>query len=398
MLDPGPDFAKTPAQTVAVLRRLDALHALGRPVLLAVSRKDFLGAITGRGPRERGAGTLAAVGRASTPARTCCASTTSPRRPTSSPSGRSLRGERELGARTRASTPRPLSAGRASLLRAHGCRPLRTTRPGCRPTHTEGGPHVSVLDRSALEESPLADLHLLANELGVDGFRRLRKADLIDAILARQAGDDAGADAEVAADDAEARRAPRPRRAPRRRAPRPTPSADADAERRGRARRGGRGRRDRRGRAGARAAAGAAAAAVAAAAATRPATARPRRARAARRARGRGPRRRGRRRAARQRLGLRAPRPAGADRRRRLRLRRAGQALRARLRRPRRRPGARAAPLGALPVAGPRRHDQRPPGRRGRRGHAASRTCPPRSRPSASSSAPRTRPSRRSSG
>jgi dihydropteroate synthase len=62
VLDPGPDFAKTPAQTVAVLRRLDVLHALGRPLLLAVSRKDFLGAITGRPPRERGAATLAAVG------------------------------------------------------------------------------------------------------------------------------------------------------------------------------------------------------------------------------------------------------------------------------------------------------------------------------------------------
>jgi dihydropteroate synthase len=61
LLDPGPDFAKTPAQTVAVLRRLDVLHALGRPVLLAVSRKDFVGAITGRAPRERLAGTLAAL-------------------------------------------------------------------------------------------------------------------------------------------------------------------------------------------------------------------------------------------------------------------------------------------------------------------------------------------------
>jgi dihydropteroate synthase len=37
------------------------VRALGRPVLLAVSRKDFLGAITGRGPRDRGAATLAAV-------------------------------------------------------------------------------------------------------------------------------------------------------------------------------------------------------------------------------------------------------------------------------------------------------------------------------------------------
>jgi dihydropteroate synthase len=61
VLDPGPDFAKTPAQTVAVLRRLDAVRALGRPVLLAVSRKDFLGAITGRPVAERGAATLAAI-------------------------------------------------------------------------------------------------------------------------------------------------------------------------------------------------------------------------------------------------------------------------------------------------------------------------------------------------
>jgi len=61
VLDPGPDFAKTPAQTVAVLRDLDRLHALGRPLLLAVSRKYFLGAITGRPPAERLAGTLAAA-------------------------------------------------------------------------------------------------------------------------------------------------------------------------------------------------------------------------------------------------------------------------------------------------------------------------------------------------
>jgi dihydropteroate synthase len=62
VLDPGPDFAKTPAQTIAVLRRLADLHALGRPLLLAVSRKDFVGALTGRAPRERLAGTLAAIG------------------------------------------------------------------------------------------------------------------------------------------------------------------------------------------------------------------------------------------------------------------------------------------------------------------------------------------------
>jgi dihydropteroate synthase len=61
LVDPGPDFSKTPAQTVAVLRALPGLHELGRPVLLAASRKDFIGAVTGRPPRERLAGTLAAV-------------------------------------------------------------------------------------------------------------------------------------------------------------------------------------------------------------------------------------------------------------------------------------------------------------------------------------------------
>ncbi len=62
MLDPGVDLAKTPAESVEVLRRLDEVRALGRPLLLALSRKDFIGVITGRPPSERLAGTLAAVG------------------------------------------------------------------------------------------------------------------------------------------------------------------------------------------------------------------------------------------------------------------------------------------------------------------------------------------------
>jgi len=61
VLDPGPDFAKTPAQTVAALRELDRLAVFGCPLMLAVSRKDFVGALTGRKPRERGAGTFAAL-------------------------------------------------------------------------------------------------------------------------------------------------------------------------------------------------------------------------------------------------------------------------------------------------------------------------------------------------
>ena len=62
VLDPGPDLAKTPAQTIEVLSRLGEVVALGHPVLLAVSRKDFVGALTDRPPAERLGGTLAAVG------------------------------------------------------------------------------------------------------------------------------------------------------------------------------------------------------------------------------------------------------------------------------------------------------------------------------------------------
>jgi transcription termination factor Rho len=98
---------------------------------------------------------------------------------------------------------------------------------------------MPVLSRPALEASPLADLHAIASELGIDGFRRLRKSDLVDAILDRQGGDggdgaEPEADAEprtrrrrpsrartrAAGDDetAAAEEAPRPRRSRARRA------------------------------------------------------------------------------------------------------------------------------------------------------------------------------------
>ncbi|HXC46415.1 MAG TPA: Rho termination factor N-terminal domain-containing protein [Solirubrobacteraceae bacterium] len=49
---------------------------------------------------------------------------------------------------------------------------------------------MTVLDRSELQASPLADLHLIADQVGLEGFRRLRKADLIDAILGEQGAGD----------------------------------------------------------------------------------------------------------------------------------------------------------------------------------------------------------------
>ena len=61
VVDPGVDFAKTPAQSLALLRDLGPVVDLGHPVLLALSRKDFVGALTRRPPRQRDPGTLGAV-------------------------------------------------------------------------------------------------------------------------------------------------------------------------------------------------------------------------------------------------------------------------------------------------------------------------------------------------
>jgi transcription termination factor Rho len=81
---------------------------------------------------------------------------------------------------------------------------------------------MTVLHRDALEASPLADLHAIASELGIDGFRRLRKADLIDRILRDSGGDEDGDDsaddngdtgvAEEIVDEAAAEEEARPKR------------------------------------------------------------------------------------------------------------------------------------------------------------------------------------------
>jgi transcription termination factor Rho len=48
---------------------------------------------------------------------------------------------------------------------------------------------MAVLERSELDASSLSDLHAIADQLGLDGFRRLRKAELVDAILERSGAD-----------------------------------------------------------------------------------------------------------------------------------------------------------------------------------------------------------------
>jgi dihydropteroate synthase len=60
MLDPGIGFGKTIDHNLALLARLDEIAALGRPVVVGVSRKSFLGTITGREADERAVATAAA--------------------------------------------------------------------------------------------------------------------------------------------------------------------------------------------------------------------------------------------------------------------------------------------------------------------------------------------------
>ena len=59
MLDPGIGFAKTLEHNLELLRRLDELVALGRPIVIGTSRKSFLGRITGREADDRLPGTIA---------------------------------------------------------------------------------------------------------------------------------------------------------------------------------------------------------------------------------------------------------------------------------------------------------------------------------------------------
>jgi transcription termination factor Rho len=84
---------------------------------------------------------------------------------------------------------------------------------------------VSVLDRKELEQSPLADLHTIAAELGVEGYRRLRRDELIDTIL----GDSGGGD-EAVEEARRERAAERPRRSRSRRPAAVSEEIEAESE------------------------------------------------------------------------------------------------------------------------------------------------------------------------
>jgi len=60
MLDPGFGFGKTQDHNLELLRRIGEIAALGRPVVIGVSRKSFVGRITGRDVAGRAVGTAAA--------------------------------------------------------------------------------------------------------------------------------------------------------------------------------------------------------------------------------------------------------------------------------------------------------------------------------------------------
>ena len=59
MLDPGIGFGKTVEHNLELLRRLEEIAAIGRPVVIGTSRKSFLGRLTGRDVGERLSGTIA---------------------------------------------------------------------------------------------------------------------------------------------------------------------------------------------------------------------------------------------------------------------------------------------------------------------------------------------------
>jgi dihydropteroate synthase len=61
VIDPGVGLGKSPPQDLDLLHRLDELRALGRPLLIPISNKKVIGAVTGAPAKRRLAGTAAGL-------------------------------------------------------------------------------------------------------------------------------------------------------------------------------------------------------------------------------------------------------------------------------------------------------------------------------------------------
>ncbi len=61
VLDPGIGFGKTPEQNLSILQHLDKIRWYGFPLLVGVSRKSFIGKVTGREAHNRLMGSAGAV-------------------------------------------------------------------------------------------------------------------------------------------------------------------------------------------------------------------------------------------------------------------------------------------------------------------------------------------------
>ena len=89
---------------------------------------------------------------------------------------------------------------------------------------------MAVLDRKELEESPLSDLHAIASELGIEGYRLLRREKLIDSILGDSSGNGGTSKASESDSDSEERPRQRRSRGGRSRTRKPAAPKEAEAE------------------------------------------------------------------------------------------------------------------------------------------------------------------------
>ena len=190
MLDPGIDLAKTPAESIEVLRApVRARTAWSGRCCWRFRARTSSAPSPGAARPSAAPGTLAALEPAlAAPGADRAGARRGRARRTSSPCGARCWGWTRLDAR-------PLAEG----LRRNGSLPRPTLRPQRSRTP------LTVLQQSELEKSPLADLHAIASELGVEGFRGLRRDDLVAAIVRAQGGEPAAGGSDDEGDDAATR-------------------------------------------------------------------------------------------------------------------------------------------------------------------------------------------------